>query len=297
MEKTSKESGQMPPQQTRTLHEKPKPSQKRMPCRPSPGLVSSPASSSTGPYSSSLPPPPPPPKTKKSWRRGKRGKRNLIRAVQHRLGMQNEEFWRIGDEPAPNAPKMKWLPSDMFLENCEDNLLARYANFLLQSLLILVRVFEIPSELKNRFGEGRQTVPRYALFLCRTERLRNPAAVTLLSLERHLYARMLKDTDGGRGRIDEIMKEEWKRDRVQGVKDRIDTWIKEHVVQGIAEGRYPKTNLQHNVEKQWENHWEDPNASSCSHLFTSRPLTMNKNDFKLSNHDQGKLRSPAHGQT
>ena len=169
----------MPPQQTRPLHEKPKPSQKRMPRPPSPGLVSSPASSSTGPYRPSVPPPPAPPKKKKNWRRGRRGKRHLLRAVQHRLGKQNEEFWKIGEEPAPNAPKMTWFPSDTFLWYSEPHLLARYANFLLQSLLILVRVFEIPSVLKNTFGEGLLTVPRYALFLCRTDLLTNQAAANI----------------------------------------------------------------------------------------------------------------------
>ena len=184
--------------------------------------------------------------------------------------MQNEEFWRIGDEPAPNAPKMEWFPSDMFLENCEDNLLARYANFLLQSLLILVRVFEIPSELKNRFGEGRQTVPRYALFLCRTDLLTNHAAQNLLSLERHLYARMRDESkgEGGPEQVNDVIRDEWKKDHAQAVKDRIATWIEENLIRGIAEARYPKTNLEHNLERQWENHWEDFHACLCWHLFT-----------------------------
>ena len=79
------------------------------------------------------------------------------------------------------ALKMTEFPSDYFLEHSEKYLISRYASFLLQSLLMLVRVFEIPSLLKNKFGEGLLTVPRYALFLCRTELLTNPAATRILS--------------------------------------------------------------------------------------------------------------------
>ena len=166
------------------------------------------------------------------------------------------------------ALKMKSFPSDYFLWKSEHYLLARYASFLLQSLLILVRVFEIPSVLKNKFGEGLLTVPRYALFLCRTEALTNPAALRILSLERHLYARMIETSEGGAEPVDEVLRNEWLQDRAQAVNDRIAAWIKEQLAPEIQDGRYPKTNLDYDLEKQWDDHWEDFNACLCLHLFT-----------------------------
>ena len=262
MKKTSKESAQKFWQMFLSDIEKPKPSQAPL-LRPlEPGLVSSPSSSSTGPYQPPVPRRNWKPK-KDNWKRRHRGKRDLKRATEHLKGLQHETFWKMDEEPAPDAPRVPWYPSECFLWESESHLLARYANFLLQSLMNLMRVFEIPSKLKDTFGEGLLTVPRYALFFCRTDLLTNPAARSILSLERHLYARMRDESKGGDGpeHLDDVMRAEWKKHRAQAVKkDRIATWIEEHLLRGIAEGRYPKTNLEHNFERQWENHWEDFHA-------------------------------------
>ena len=262
MKKTSKESAQKFWQMFLSDIEKPKPSQAPL-LRPlEPGLVSSPSSSSTGPYQPPVPRRNWKPK-KDNWKRRHRGKRDLKRATEHLKGLQHETFWKMDEEPAPDAPRVPWYPSECFLWESESHLLARYANFLLQSLMNLMRVFEIPSKLKDTFGEGLLTVPRYALFFCRTDLLTNPAARSILSPERHLYARMRDESKGGDGpeHLDDVMRAEWKKHRAQAVKkDRIATWIEEHLLRGIAEGRYPKTNLEHNFERQWENHWEDFHA-------------------------------------
>ena len=262
MKKTSKESAQKFWQMFLSDIEKPKPSQAPL-LRPlEPGLVSSPSSSSTGPYQPPVPRRNWKPK-KDNWKRRHRGKRDLKRATEHLKGLQHETIWKMDEEPAPDAPRVPWYPSECFLWESESHLLARYANFLLQSLMNLMRVFEIPSKLKDTFGEGLLTVPRYALFFCRTDLLTNPAARSILSLERHLYARMRDESKGGDGpeHLDDVMRAEWKKHRAQAVKkDRIATWIEEHLLRGIAEGRYPKTNLEHNFERQWENHWEDFHA-------------------------------------
>ena len=262
MKKTSKESAQKFWQMFLSDIEKPKPSQAPLPRPLQPGLVSSPSSSSTGPYQPPVPRRNWKPK-KDNWKRRHRGKRDLKRATEHLKGLQHESFWKMDEEPAPDAPRVPWYPSECFLWESESHLLARYANFLLQSLMNLMRVFEIPSKLKDTFGEGLLTVPRYALFFCRTDLLTNPAARSILSLERHLYARMRDESKGGDGpeHLDDVMRAEWKKHRAQAVKkDRIATWIEEHLLRGIAEGRYPKTNLEHNFERQWENHWEDFHA-------------------------------------
>ena len=260
--------GLNPLPQPKPEHFEMQPSQKPQPLPHPPGFLSAPSSSSTGPYQPPVPPKPEPFK-KHNWKRKPRGKRDYIRAIEHRRGQQHDKFWKMDEEPAPDAPKMPWYPSDTFLWKSESHLLARYANFLLQSLLILVRVFEIPSVLKNTYGEGLLTVPRYALFLCRTDLLTNHAAQNLLSLERHLYARMRDESkgEGGPEQVDDVIRDEWKKDRAQAVKDRIATWIKEHLVRGFAEGRYPKINLERNFERQWDNHWEDFHACLCWRLF------------------------------
>ena len=262
MKKTSKESAQKFWQMFLSDIEKPKPSQAPLPRPLPPGLVSSPSSSSTGPYQPPVPRRNWKPK-KDNWKRRHRGKRDLKRATEHLKGLQHESFWKMDEEPAPDAPRVPWYPSECFLWESESHLLARYANFLLQSLMNLMRVFEIPSKLKDTFGEGLLTVPRYALFFCRTDLLTNPAARSILSLERHLYARMRDESKGGDGpeHLDDVMRAEWKKHRAQAVKkDRIATWIEEHLLRGIAEGRYPKTNLEHNFGRQWENLWEDFHA-------------------------------------
>ena len=173
------------------------------------------------------------------------------------------------------ALKMKYFPSDDFLWQSEPYLLARYASFLLQSLLILVRVFEIPSALKNKFGEGLLTVPRYALFFCRTDTLTNPAALRILNLERHLYARMIETSEGVAEPMEDVLKNEWLQDRVNLVNDRIAGWIKEKLAPGIQSGLYPKTNMDYDLERQWDDHWQAFNACLCLQLFT----------FPLSNHN------------
>ena len=106
-------------------------------------------------------------------------------------------------------------------------MIARYCNVLLQSLLLLVRVFETPALLKNRFGEGLMTEPRYALFVCRTDLLKNLAANMILSLERHFYGRMIQQSEGVHETVDTVLKEEWERDRTAAVSDRLTGFIQE----------------------------------------------------------------------
>ena len=145
----------------------------------------------------------------------------------------------------------------------EPYLLARYASFLLQSLLMLLRVYEVPTLLKRKFGEGLMTVPRYALFFCRTQEMRNPAALRTLSLERNLYARMLHSAEGVAEAVDEVLKQEWEQDRINSMKDRIAAWIEEKFAPGIKTGLYPKTNVEYNMEEQWNDIWKALTAIAC----------------------------------
>ena len=251
-------------------------SQKPMPPPYPPGLIATPSASSTGPWQpAGAPKPAPKKKPNPKWKSTHRGKRDLLRTVQHHRSLQNQKFWDIGKDPSPLALKMKDFPSDYFLWKAEPYLLARYASFLLQSLLILVRVFEIPSLLKNKFGEGLLTVPRYALFFCRTDTLTNPAALRILSLERHLYARMIETSEGVAEPMEDVLKNEWLQDRVNLVNDRIAAWIKEKIAPGIESGLYPKTNLDYDPERQWDDVWQAFNACLCLQLFTF-PLSSHK---------------------
>ena len=146
MNAKSKASGQKPWQMTPPKHEKPRPSQAPWARPLPPGIVSSPSASSTGSYQQPVPSEPMPPK-EHNWKRTQKGKRDYIRVKEHHKEVQHEKFWKMDEDPTPDAPKMHWYPSDTFLWKSESHLLARYANFLLQSLMILVRVFEIPSVL------------------------------------------------------------------------------------------------------------------------------------------------------
>ena len=101
-----------------------------------PGLISSASSSAAS--SSGVPLVTPKAKAKRdpNWKQRRRGKRDLLRAIQHAASKQNENFSKVGEDPDPEAPRMTRFPSDYFFWKAEPNLLARYASFLLQSLLI-----------------------------------------------------------------------------------------------------------------------------------------------------------------
>ena len=83
------------------------------------------------------------------WRkRGRKGKRDLLRAVRSRLSKSNEAFKRLAEDPDEGVEKMGHYPSDDFLWQSEVFMLSRYCQFLLQSILILARVFQVPTIMK-----------------------------------------------------------------------------------------------------------------------------------------------------
>ena len=195
-------------------------------------------------------------KKPKAWhKKGRHGRRDLLRAVQHRQSLANAEFYKLCDDPEATIPKMTWYPSDQFLQCAETYMLSRYANFLLQSVLLLTRVYQTPKIMLNTYGEGLMTSARVALLMMRTTHLKNDAATRLLSLKRHLYARMLKESETHE-EVEAVISNEWKEDRGAGMKDRLDFFLKNEVAGQILSGIYPRTNLKYNAEKQWDNVWQ-----------------------------------------
>ena len=126
--------------------------------------------------------------------------------------------------------------------------------------MILARAFQAPPILKNTFGEGLMTSARCALFFCRSTEMKNKDAVNLRSLKRSLYARMLTDAEN-RQQVENTLKEEWDQDRNSALESRVDAWLGEHLNTQITEGRYPLTNLSLDVEKQWNDVWQDPHVT------------------------------------
>ena len=198
-------------------------------------------------------------KTKKkstSWRKTKRGKRDLLRAVRHRTEKSQEMFFTLGDDPDVSVPKLSYYPSNNFLAGAENFMLSRYCNFILQAVLILARVFQVPRIIKNTYGEGLMTSARAALFFCRTTEMTNQDALNLKHLRRHLYARMLTDLEN-KDQVEKVLKDEWTSDRTSSLHSRLDTWLPEHLSKMVTEGRYPMTNIMYDLEAQWDHVWQE----------------------------------------
>ena len=70
----------------------------------------------------------------------------MLRAVAHKLLKVPENFAKLHEDPEAGMPKIARYPSDRFLNEAEPRLLARYCNFLLQSVMILTRVFQVPKK-------------------------------------------------------------------------------------------------------------------------------------------------------
>ena len=228
-----------------------------------PGHISSPASSSTGPYPSAFAKAAMKAKSKPQSRQGPPKQGDYWRDEEQAPSDTMMYVGRLGSDPAPLAKKLRKYPSDFFLETADGYLVARYCMFLLQALMLLVRVFRIPNELKEKYGERGMTAALYALFFCHTEDMDNPAAHCALYLDRHLYGRMLRTSKGVVETVDKVLKEEWELDRRLALQDRIDRYIAEKIAQKISLGYYPKTNLNYDIEEQWSVKWK----ASCIHVW------------------------------
>ena len=136
----------------------------RMPPAYPPGHISSPASSSTGPYPSAFAKAAMKAKSKPQSRQGPPKQGDYWRDEERAPSDPMMHLRDLGSDPAPLAKKLRKYPSDFFLETADGYLVARYCMFLLQALMLLVRVFRIPNELKEKYGERGMTAALYALF-------------------------------------------------------------------------------------------------------------------------------------
>ena len=209
------------------------------------------------------------------WRkRGRKGKRDLLRAVRSRLSKSNEAFKRLAEDPDEGVAKKGHYPSDDFLWQSEQFMLSRYCNFLLQSILILARVFQVPTIMNNTFVAGMMTSARVALFFCHSTEMKNQDALNLRSLQRHMYARMLTEAES-RDQVEAVLKNEWDHDRNSSVNGRIDQWLPQQLQKGVTEGRYPLTNLDYDVDKQWDHVWQELELA----VFVSTTRQKGTNSF------------------
>ena len=189
------------------------------------------------------------------WYRRRKGKRDMLRTVSHHT--KNEQGWfdRLHEDPEEEAPKLSVYPSSDFLVNAKPYLLSRYANFLLQSILMLARVFQVPKNLNVKYGLGCSTSARLALLMMRTRNLDNVAARRLTNVTRHLYARIIKESDD-REQIKATVVKEWMDDRMSNLQERLDDFLEVHVAPKILAGEYPKTNFAEDITKQWDSVWK-----------------------------------------
>ena len=204
-----------------------------------------------------MPPPPPPPKKKKVWHRTKRGRRDLLRAVKDKMDKQQSFFRTLHEDPEKDLWKIpiEEYPSEGFLRYAPKFAVSRYANFLLQSCMLIVRSFVTPQELARRYGEGLKSSARMALLMMRSFTMESMAARNLQNVTRHLYARALKESESAVF-VQEKVGKEWSDDRIQNLRERLDEFLQVHVGPGIVDGTYPKTNIQEDIQKQWDDWWQ-----------------------------------------
>ena len=134
-------------------------------------------------------------------------------------------------------------------------MLARYANYLLQCILQLLRVWTPTEIMKNTYGLGLETTPRTALLFMRSMQITNPAAQRLKKLPRHLYGRMLQQ-DEQKDAMRQVTESEWKRDRLAGLQERVHQWVAANIPSKIREGTLPRTNVSFDMSKQWDHVWQ-----------------------------------------
>ena len=99
--------------------------------------------------------------------------------------------------------------------------------------------------------------------MMRTMQLENREALQLKIAQRHLYARILQESDN-REQIQQTTKQEWAEDRLTNLNGRLDEFLQSHVHPGILEGRYPNTNLESDICKQWDDVWKVPSVKTIS---------------------------------
>ena len=99
----------------------------------------------------------------KKWENRFRGTRDLARLRIWQVEHQPNMFKTLGDDPDWTLPRMEEYPSDLFLRVAPHHHVNRYCAFLLQSCLLLCRVFRVDRKLEGTYGVGSETSARMAL--------------------------------------------------------------------------------------------------------------------------------------
>ena len=198
----------------------------------------------------------------KRWENRFRGTRDLARLRIMQVANQPDEFKQLGDDPDKTLRRMEVYPSDLFLSVAPHHHVNRYCAFLLQSCLLLCRVFRVDRKLEGTYGVGSETSARMALLFLHTTKMENPEARLLKSLPRHLYARMVHSIDSqNQQAVDDIVTNEWKDESLAAVGMRLDAFIEDHLHLNVVNGIYPKTNISvapAKQERQWDHSWQVP---------------------------------------
>ena len=210
------------------------------------------------------------PTNEKRWENRFRGNRDLARLRTRQVKQPSNKFNTMGEDPDKTLPRMRKYPSDNFLYWAPHHHVNRYCAFLLQSCLLLCRVFRVDRKLEGTYGVGSETSARMALLFLHTTKMENPEARLLKSLPRHLYGRMVHSIDSQNLQaVDDIVTNEWKDDSLAAMGMRLDDFIRDHLHPNVEKGIYPKTNIAEPLpkqERQWDNAWQVPRVLACQTL-------------------------------
>jgi len=193
-------------------------------------------------------------KKKKWWK----NKRSLMRLIEHKRKHQEENWKKIADDPMADRHMMEWTPSGEFLHKAEKWMLARYASFVIQNCLLILRNWSPQvAFVANKFGEGVHSTARYACLLLQSEALPSHVMARMTCLRRHLYGRAIQEHES-HAAIEKTIGEEWEKDRELCVTCAIDAFLDIKAKQQIVEGRFPKSNLKYDLSQQWDEDWKEP---------------------------------------
>ena len=211
----------------------------------------------SGSASGAATPKQPPEKKFQPWHKTRRGKRDHLRAVAHYQSQSQKMFKELHKDPDTLTRKLydHEYPSRKFHHGADQGLLARYCNYLLQGILQLLQVFEVGEIVSNTYGVGYRSSARMSLLFMRSVHMENASAQRLLTVKRHMYARMLVEQESADA-ISRVKDAEWKSDRIAGLQKRVHDWVLAVAPKKIGDGEWPKSNLSYDLEKQWGDVWK-----------------------------------------
>ena len=196
-------------------------------------------------------------KDKTWWTKGTKGRKKKMRAVEHWLKKNQENFVKMDecDFVKRSLPPQE-SPSAYFRKTARKFELIRYFVFLFQMLLLFIRIWRPTKAQVKHYGLGVQTEARRALVIIHSGELPPESVAQLKSLKRHLFGRLARETEN-LSTINSIAQKESDSDTVMSTTYRIMDHVDEVMIPAVMKGTFPKLNPAFDALTQYAGCWED----------------------------------------